>query len=193
MFYIVTNGEQTEKNYFELLKSKKSIYDVKVIFHNADTVGIVRHAINYIKDANQVWVVFDIDASYKENRLLDALKLATDNDIKVAFSNLAFEVWLISHYERCEKEMSTVDHKKKLDEILAKIHPGLSYDKADKELLRKYFINKYNIASNNAKVVYQKRIAEHNRISVPSFTYKIWEWNSCTTVFKLIDALKLQQ
>ena len=191
-FFIVTNGEQTEKNYFELIKQKKSIYDVKIITENADTVGLVRHALNFLDGANQVWVVFDIDASYKEKRLPDALKLARENGIKVAFSNLAFEVWLISHYEQCEREMNTSDHKKKLDKILKELHPGLVYDKTDKEILKKYFVDKYPTAVTNAKIVYQKRVAEHNITALSNSQYKIWEWNSCTSVFKLIDALKLQ-
>ena len=35
-FYIITNGEQTEFNYFKLLKAKRSVYDVKIIFENAE-------------------------------------------------------------------------------------------------------------------------------------------------------------
>ena len=34
LFYIITNGEQTEYNYFKLLKAKRSVYDVKIIFQN---------------------------------------------------------------------------------------------------------------------------------------------------------------
>ena len=33
-FYIITNGEATEDNYFHLLKAYKSIYDVKIEFQN---------------------------------------------------------------------------------------------------------------------------------------------------------------
>lgn len=31
VFYIITNGAQTECNYFKLLKAKRSVYDVKII------------------------------------------------------------------------------------------------------------------------------------------------------------------
>lgn len=50
-FYIITNGEQTECNYFKLLKSKRSIYDVKVIFENADPLGLVQYAQKYVDEA----------------------------------------------------------------------------------------------------------------------------------------------
>ena len=52
-FYIITNGEKTERNYFELIKSKKSVYEVKVLFENADPLGLVNEALKYIKDANR--------------------------------------------------------------------------------------------------------------------------------------------
>ena len=55
VFYIITNGEQTEYNYFKLLKAKPSVYDVKIIFENADPLGLVQYAQRYIAEANQVW------------------------------------------------------------------------------------------------------------------------------------------
>lgn len=42
-FYILTNGKETEKNYFELLKCKRSIYDVKVEYHNYDPYKLVEY------------------------------------------------------------------------------------------------------------------------------------------------------
>ena len=60
-FYIITNGRETEKNYFKLIKAKKSIYEVLVEFQNEDSLGLVNYAIEKKKDANQVGIVFDID------------------------------------------------------------------------------------------------------------------------------------
>lgn len=74
-FYIITNGEQTEYNYFNLLKAKRSVYDVKVIFENADPLGLVQYAQRYVAEANQVWCVFDIDDTYKDKRLVPALQV----------------------------------------------------------------------------------------------------------------------
>ena len=95
VFYIITNGVQTECNYFKLLKAKRSVYDVKIIFENADPLGLVQYAQRYIAEANQVWCVFDIDYTYKDKRLIPALKQAEESGIKIAYSNVAFEVWLI--------------------------------------------------------------------------------------------------
>lgn len=188
-FYILTNGEQTEKNYFELLKAKHSIYDVKVEFVNGDPLGLVEYAIRNFKDANQVWCVFDIDSSYRDNRLVPALKKAEDNGIKVAYSNMAFEVWLISHYELCEKELQTKDYSTVLNKYLK--DKGVTYSKNDKELLKKHFIPLYKDALHNAKVVYQTRVKNFREVC-PNDRLPIWNWNSSTDVFKLIEALKLR-
>lgn len=188
-FYILTNGEQTEKNYFELLKSKHSIYEVKVEFVNADPLGLVEYAIRNFKDANQVWCVFDVDNSHKDNRFVPALKKAEDNGIKIAYSNMAFEVWLISHFERCEKELQTKDYSTVLNKYLK--DKGVKYSKNDKELLKKHFIPLYKDAVQNSKVVYQTRVKNFREVC-PKDRLPIWNWNSSTDVFKLVEALKLR-
>lgn len=188
-FYILTNGERTEKNYFELLKAKHSIYEVKVEFVNSDPLGLVEYAIRNFKDANQVWCVFDVDNSHKENRFLPALKKAENNGIKTAYSNMAFEVWLISHYELCEKELQTKDYPSVLNKYLK--CKGVTYSKNDKELLKNCFIPLYKDAVQNAKVIYQTRVKKYREVC-PNERLPIWNWNSSTDVFKLVEALKLR-
>lgn len=74
-FYILTNGKETEKNYFDLIKSNKSIYDVKIEYHNLSSLQLVKHGIN-IPNANQIWCVFDIDNTMEENILIPTINLA---------------------------------------------------------------------------------------------------------------------
>lgn len=83
-FYIITNGKRTEYNYFTLLKSKRSIYDVKVEFANNDPYGLVQYASRLVPESNQVWIVFDVDNSHKDGRLIQAIKLAESNGVKYA-------------------------------------------------------------------------------------------------------------
>lgn len=193
-FYILTNGAQTEYNYFNLLKSYKSIYDVKVEYVNRDPLGLVEFAANYRNGANQVWCVFDIDASHEENRLIPAIKLAEERGIKYAFSNLAFEVWLISHFQTCDKNMNCSQHKVALNSIIKnKLKLNQEYDKADKSLLEKYFVPNYPAAVENAKKVHQRYMKEHRKKYGEKSKPRIWEWNSCTTVYKLVEAMKLQK
>lgn len=191
-FYIITNGEQTECNYFRLLKAKHSIYDVKVLFQNDDPIGLVNHALNYIREANQVWCVFDIDYTHDDGRLRPALKKAEENNIKIAYSNIAFEVWLISHYEKCSKSLQINQLQGELDKILKQNGIGCTYSKTDEKLIKKYFIPKYRQAVENAKIVYQKLVLDYGEKHEISRYFPIWEWNSSTTVFKLVEALKLK-
>ena len=190
-FYIITNGEKTEKNYFELLKKYKSIYEVKVVFHNSDPFGLVTFACNKAEDANQVWCVFDIDSSYEEGRLIAAIKHAEKNGIKYAFSNRAFEVWLISHYKKCENYMDCQAHQKELDKYLM-LKAKQKYIKGDEKQLATYFVPCYKNAVQNAKIVHQKWVRDHLTECGSKSKYRIWDWNSCTTVYKLVEALKLQ-
>lgn len=193
-FYIITNGQRTEYNYFTLLKSKKSsIYKVKVEFTNSDPHGLVEYARQYISDSNQVWVVFDVDNSYQEGRLEAAVRLAEKSGVKYAFSNLAFEVWLIAHFQKCDKYLDTDGHKRILDKYLSEQKNGMNYDKADEEILAKYFIPHYGTAVANAKIVYQTRMKEHREKCGENSRPPIWEWNSCTSVYKLVEALKLSK
>ena len=190
-FYIITNGKETEYNYFSALKSKKSTYDVSISFTNADPIGLVKHAQRFVAESNQVWIVFDVDCTHKDGRLVPAIKMAEEIGVKYAFSNLAFEVWLISHFEKCEKELNTEGHKRILNKYLAEKKEGLVYEKADASLIKKYFLPYYKTAINNAKIVHQKKKREHESLYGQNSKYEIWKWNSCTTVYKLVEALKL--
>lgn len=174
-----------------MIKSNKSIYDVKIEYHNLSSLQLVKYGLT-IPNANQIWCVFDIDNTMEENILIPTINLAKKNNINIAFSNKSFEVWLLSHYNKIQKSMDNNKLILEMNKLLKKLNINKNYDKADKELLKKYFIPNLKTAINNSKIVHQKFIAEHERIN--SFTdYKIWEWNPCCNVYQLIEALKLEK
>lgn len=192
-FYILTNGRETEKNYFDLLKSRKSIFSVKVQFHNGDPLTLVKNALK-ITDANQIWCVFDVDSTILEGTFAKAITLAKENNIQIAFSNVAFEVWLLSHYDKVEKNMNAQSLFNAMNKLLKnKLKLNIPYEKADKNLLEKYFLPRLDDATTNAKIVHQKRIKEHQQNFGDNTNYPIWKWNSCTTVYRLIEALCLSK
>lgn len=191
VFYIITNGVQTECNYFKLLKAKRSVYDVKIIFENADPLGLVQYAQRYIAEANQVWCVFDIDYTYKDKRLIPALKQAEESGVKIAYSNVAFEVWLISHFEKCKTTLQLDDYTDELDKLLKASGSNKKYSKTDEKLLKDCFIPNYKIAMENSKITYQNYVKMHNA-KYPNQRQPIWNWVSSTTVYKLVEALKLK-
>ena len=192
-FYILTNGRETEKNYFELLKSKKSIYDVKIEFHNKSPLGLVKYG-QTLSDANQVWCVFDIDNNFNDGTLIQAIKLAEETGVQIAYSNIAFEVWLLSHYQKVESSYDNTRLIRQMDKLLREdLRLNRGYDKSDKELLKKHFLPKLDDAIVNSKVIYQRKVKQHEQEYMGNKNYRIWEWNSSTNVFQLIEALKLQK
>lgn len=192
VFYIITNGEQTEYNYFKLLKAKRSVYDVKIIFQNADSLGLVQYAQRYIAEANQVWCVFDIDYTYKDKRLIPALKQAENSGIKIAYSNVAFEVWLISHFGKCKTTLQLDDYADELNNLLKASGSKKTYVKSDEKLLKDCFIPNYKKAIENSKIIYQNYVKEYSA-KYQNQRQPIWEWVSSTTVYKLVEALKLNE
>lgn len=193
-FYILTNGRETEKNYFDLIKSKKSIFDVKVEYQNSNPVQLVRYASQYLREANQVWCVFDIDNNFNDGTLIQAIKLAEDTGVQIAYSNIAFEVWLLSHYQKVESSYDNTRLIRQMDKLLREdLRLNRGYDKSDKELLKKHFLPKIDDAIVNSKVIYQRKVKQHEQEYMGNKNYRIWEWNSSTNVFQLIEALKLQK
>ena len=193
-FYILTNGRETEKNYFDLIKSKRSIYDVKVEYQNYNPAQLVQYASQYLRDANQVWCVFDIDNNYADGALEQAIRLSDETGVQIAYSNMAFEVWLLSHYQKVESSFDNARLIRQMNKLL-KDELGLNceYDKSDKELLKKYFLPNVEVAVENSKVIYQRRVKQHEKQCEANKNYRVWEWNSSTNVFQLIEALKLQE
>jgi hypothetical protein len=115
---IVSEGTQTEKNYFESFRVNQ--LDIHVYGEGANTVSLVRRAITYkdvAKSKNNpytyAWVVFDRDSFPKEN-VEYAFELARENDINCAFSNEAFELWYLLHFDYRDTGMCRDEYKNAL-------------------------------------------------------------------------------
>lgn len=190
-FYIITNGKETEKNYFELLRAQKSIYDVIIQFKNYDPLQLVEYAKTLLRDANQVWCVFDIDEFHKHGKIEGAIIEANNCGVKCAISNISFEIWLLSHYKECKVNLNAKQLKKEISKILNDEKNGTIYSKNDKKMLKQYFVPRCRIAIENAKRNHQKFIKDHNENFCGHPNHPVWNWNPCTTVYMLVEELKL--
>ena len=94
--------------YDEELKRKLSAVSIEV-YHpkNFSPLGLVDEAkarmLKARRDRNkydEIWIVLDRD---QHENLPDALSRANDSNIKVAFSNVCFEFWVLLHYEKTRK------------------------------------------------------------------------------------------
>ena len=191
-FLILTNGKRSEKNYFETLRALfRSIYKIKVLFLNDGPEDLVRHAIKEKNEKNRVWCVFDKD-EFPKNNIYQAINLAETNGIGIAFSNIAFEVWLIDHFQKCEAFKTADGLLKELDKFLKTEGYTEGYSKNDKEIIEKAFVPRLEQAIENADVVHQKRILDYRKTGRVDDKFPICDWNSYTNVHLLVEELKLE-
>ena len=122
-FLIVCEGERTEPHYFEAFRVSKEVYDV--VGEGDNTISLVRRAIKRKEGGNydQVWVVMDKD-DFPVQNFNNALSLARKNKIQVAYSNEAFELWYLLHFDYHNTAMSRSTYKKRLTARL-----GFKYEK----------------------------------------------------------------
>ena len=119
-FLIVTEGEVTERLYFESVRAALQLnpVTVQVVHPNCtDAEGLVRAAMSMYerdKDGNRlareatgnravkvfdhVWVLFDTDVPDRQGQLGPALELARTENIHVGHSTPSAEVWLLLHF-----------------------------------------------------------------------------------------------
>jgi hypothetical protein len=126
-FLIVCEGEKTEPHYFRKFRVPKKIFDVVGL--GANTVSLVKKAIEIRDNENtsydEVWCVFDRD-SFPVQNFNNALSLAKNNNIRVAYSNEAFEIWYLLHFHFHDAATSRTQYKTMLTARL-----GFPYKKND--------------------------------------------------------------
>lgn len=118
-FLIVCEGERTEPNYFLNFRVPKEVLDVQGLGFN--TVSLVKKAIELkrLGEYTQVWCVFDRDSFPPEN-FNNALSLAKQRGIRVAYSNEAFELWYLLHFHFFNSAITREDYKDKLSKLMGK-------------------------------------------------------------------------
>jgi len=170
-FLIVCEGEQTEPNYFSSFRVPREI--VTVHGCGANTVSLVRKALElHERDKyDQVWCVFDRD-SFPLRNFNQALELAKQTSIRVAYSNEAFELWYLLHFNYYDAAMSRADYCNMLSKLLESKYRKNRDDMYD--LLR----SRQADAMRNAK-----RLLEQYNPSNPALD------NPSTTVHLLVEEL----
>ena len=106
-FLIVCEGEKTEPNYFKSLKNDLPLESLNVIDMTIEgtarnTTSLIDYIIDYKKKSNReydsVWAVFDRD-SFTPHQFNGAIEKSKANGIKCAWSNQAFELWYLLHFQ----------------------------------------------------------------------------------------------
>lgn len=134
-FYIFCEGEKTEPQYFESMKSiiasepmyKNMIY-IKGLGKN--TTGVLQYAIDYVNEHKitngQIWCVYDKDdfpsqsfneVEYRIDRLNEDMSEKQGSlQYHAAWSNQCIEYWFLLHFEFYQTDGSRADYMRKLSE-----------------------------------------------------------------------------
>ena len=119
-FLIVCEGKKTEPNYFEKFKGKfgNVIVGIDCEGMGYNTLKVVEEAIK-IRDKNpnkynRVWAVFDRD-SFPKKDFNAAIQKAKSNDIDCAWSNEAFELWYLLHFQSRKTSMKRTEYQKAIE------------------------------------------------------------------------------
>ncbi len=120
-FLIVCEGSKTEPNYFRSFRVPRDVVEVHGLGEDPST--LVRSATDLKNkdgdDYDQIWCVFDRDSWTLEN-FSNAISSATSQGYRVAYSNEAFELWYILHFEYLNTGIPRKDYIHKLSLLLGK-------------------------------------------------------------------------
>lgn len=187
-FLIVCEGEKTEPNYFKAFPKKQGriVYDIKFDGGGINTLKVVDTAIDLKNKSRQkydsVWAVFDKD-SFKSNSFNGAILKANKNDIKCAWSNEAFEIWYLLHFENRITSMNRTQYQKAIENAINKKilkgQPKFSYKKNDETMYQT--LERYGNQNNAIK--WAKKLNEN--IINNNFA----KTNPATQVYKLVEEL----
>ena len=169
---ILCEGAKTEPNYFNSIKLKYRLSNVDIRGLGSNTDKITETAIKHHKNYSQVWCVFDRDSfdAYNFNRAFQMV--AKYKNIHIAYSNEAFELWYLLHFNYYNTGISRNQYYDLLSELLDK-----KYKKNSTEMYE-LICDKENTAIKNAKRLLSSYSNENPERNNPS-----------TTVYKLIEEL----
>lgn len=184
-FLIVCEGKQTEPNYFKALTKGIESIHCEIRDKGKNTKSLVKEAITLKanNDFDKIWVVFDKDA-FTNDDFNGAIAEAKRNDIECAWSNEAFELWFLYHFENVTAQLPRKDYQKELSRAVNKSgkynkKSEYKYDKTDTEnfsIMTSYGSQENAIlrAENQSNQFSDNDYANHN---------------PCTMVFKLVKQL----
>lgn len=184
-FLIVCEGEKTEPHYFEAIKAslKRGVVQVRVLGLGTNTLDLVKRAVQEKKGIwvtgeaqfDQVWAVFDRD-SFPADDFDNAIHLASEEGIPCAWSNEAFELWYILHFEDRSSAMPRKDYQKRLSKCLK-----FPYQKNDPSMY-----DRLQELGSEAKAIERAARLEKSRQDSGTTPSKA---NPCTLVYQLVEAL----
>lgn len=135
--YLICTEGKTEAIYFEHYKSStgpivvvldKSDHKVSLVKRTIEEKNIRIRTGEFDEEIDEAWVVLDRDTNLRNKldkiHFNKALEITNINNIHVAYSNDAFELWLLLHFQ----DLWSATHRSQLNKLLSK-HINEKYEK----------------------------------------------------------------
>ena len=181
-FVVLCEGTVTEPGYLDALKRLREVRDVASVRIEVDRdrsgavpLTLVEAAIELKKrndEIDEIWCLFDVEAPKPHPNLKRALDRASDAGINTAVSNPCFEVWLVLHFDKCGKWLTTPEAVR-----LRRAHDGSAGKEVDGEL----YMPRREIAAQRARDLHNNHI--DNGTAFPND-------NPSSGVFRLLQAVE---
>jgi hypothetical protein len=192
-YLIVCEGEATEPNYFEGLKQDLpkgvlTAYQIDIAGTGRNTQSLVDEALRLqsiyekgtIRKIDRLWVVFDRD-SFSAQDFNGAIQRCHNLDVGCAWSNEAFELWYLLHFQYYENAMSRRVYKEMIENHLKPVLGNeFRYEKNSEQMYA--LLKEYGSLENAIRNA--KRLAERFAGRQDYANH-----NPCTIIYQLIEEL----
>lgn len=185
---IVCEGEKTEPNYFKAFREiNQGTTIIEVEGCGMNTSSVVEKAIELSEGSEQeydrVWAVFDKD-SFSSQRFNEAIAMASQAGIDCAWSNEAFELWFLYHFQYVDTEMHRTQYA---DAISKAVNKSGKYKEKIPYQYQKNASDNYRIMTECGSQEDALRNAERATANFSDENYATH--NPCTMVYKLVRQL----
>lgn len=189
---IVCEGSKTEPNYFQsfsLMKNSSSlVFEVIPDGGGINTLAVVDKAIELRDKAAQrqipydsVWAVFDKDG-FPDSDFDNAIQKAEQNGIGCAWSNEAFELWYVYHFDNRSTPMSRTNYQSVITSRVRERLGKNSYNYKKNDVEMRNILSLCGCDENLAIRWAEKQAEEF-------YDTRYHQHNPCTTVYKLVKLL----
>lgn len=193
-FLIVCEGEKTEPLYFEAFKNDlpKGLLEnatIEIEGEGKNTLSLIesvakireRREMESGRSYDQTWAVFDRDSFLPQqfNNAIFKAKAATP-EIYCAWSNEAFELWYLLHFEFYQDGASRHDYKARLEKAISqRMDTPFKYAKNDPDMY--HLLKKWGNQGQAIKWAESLEQCHHGE--------NYADHNPCSLVYKLVKAL----
>jgi hypothetical protein len=185
---IVCEGENTEPSYFKHFRLSSAT--IKSVGEGYNTVSLVNRAVQIANQGTyeQVWCVFDKD-DFPDQDFNNAILMAGANNFGVAYSNQAFEYWIILHFDDHQGGgMHRDNYDKKINKLLKPFQ--LTYDGKKSKLITEHMFDLLVGIDEKTKKERQRLAIERASRNYNQFDHSNpAAEESSTTVFRLVEEL----